>query len=151
LDLVHPPRPRPDERRAHRSASYYKERGIRPAELYEEALGKDKIVSHLLRNATAEGTIRSTKDWSFLASRLSGGNWFLCGESAGFADPILAAGLTLAHKGARDLAYTILELDKGEIEDAWLRSSIPTRTGVRLASTSVLLTFGTPKTANSAT
>jgi flavin-dependent dehydrogenase len=103
-------------------ASYYKERGLRPAELYEIALKQDKIVSYLLRNATAEGNLRSTKDWSFLASRLSGGNWFLCGEAAGFADPILAAGLTLAHKGARDVAYTILELDRGEIEAPWLKT-----------------------------
>ena len=103
-------------------ASYYKDQSLRPAELYEKALQGDKIVSHLLRNAQAEGNLKSTKDWSFLASRLAGGNWFLCGEAAGFADPILAAGLTLAHKGARDLAYTIIEIEKGEIGAKWLKA-----------------------------
>jgi hypothetical protein len=39
----------------------------------------------------------------------------------GFADPILSAGLTLTHTGARELAYTILELDRSEHDPAWLK------------------------------
>ena len=45
-----------------------------------------------------------------MADKTVGENWFLVGEAAGFADPILAAGMTLAHTGARELAYTILAL-----------------------------------------
>src|SRR5690606_1119685 len=40
---------------------------------------------------------------------------------AGFADPILSAGLTLTQTGARECAYTILELDRGELDSSWLR------------------------------
>jgi flavin-dependent dehydrogenase len=102
-------------------ASYYKESGKKPAELYAEAMRDDKVVQLLTKNATSENSLTTTKDWSFIASRLVGDNWFLAGECAGFADPILAAGMTLAHKGARDVAYTIIELERGDFEDNWLK------------------------------
>ena len=103
-------------------ASYYKESGKRPDELYYEALAKDKIVSTLTANATAEEKVRTTKDWSYVAERLTGENWFLAGECAGFADPILSAGMSLAHAGGREVAYAILAMDKGEYEHDWLRT-----------------------------
>jgi len=102
-------------------AAYYKKRGLPTRDLYKEALGGDKIVSHLLRNATSENDHRTTSDWSFMAGRMTGENWFLCGEAAGFADPILAAGLTLTHKGARDVAYTINEIEYGILNPQWLK------------------------------
>jgi len=51
-----------------------------------------------------------------------GKNWMLAGESAGFADPILAGGMMLTHTGARHAAYTILELERGKHDPAWLRT-----------------------------
>ncbi|HWD38030.1 MAG TPA: NAD(P)/FAD-dependent oxidoreductase [Fimbriimonas sp.] len=102
--------------------SYYKEQGKRPGELYDLALQSDKIVSTLTRNATVEGPVKTTNDWSFVSDRLTGDNWFLAGECAGFADPILSAGMSLAHSGARDVSYTILALDKGEYQADWLKS-----------------------------
>ncbi|RYG19152.1 NAD(P)/FAD-dependent oxidoreductase, partial [bacterium] len=101
-------------------AEYYKKRGLRPADLYNEALASEKVIQALTKNATSEGKLSTTKDWSFLADRLAGENWFLAGESAGFADPILAAGMTLAHKGAREVAYTILEIERRTYEPEWL-------------------------------
>lgn len=101
---------------------YFKEQGKRPEEIYNQALKSDRIVSTLIRNATPEEPIRTTKDWSFVSERLTGENWFLAGESAGFADPILSAGMSLSHAGARDVAYTILALDREEYEPEWLRS-----------------------------
>jgi flavin-dependent dehydrogenase len=103
-------------------ATYYKETGEKPEDLYRRAINEDPRVSHLIRNAESEGQLSTTKDWSFLADRLAGKNWFLAGESAGFADPILAAGMSLAHLGARDVAYTILALDRKDYEPEWLRS-----------------------------
>ncbi|RYG96510.1 MAG: NAD(P)/FAD-dependent oxidoreductase [Alphaproteobacteria bacterium] len=103
-------------------AQYYKETGLRPEEMYERALASDPIIQGLTKNAVSENKLSTTKDWSFLAERLSGENWFLAGESSGFADPILAAGMTLAHRGAREVAYTILELERGELDPSWLKS-----------------------------
>ena len=70
--------------------------------------------------------VEATKDWSFTASRGHGENWFLVGESLGFADPILAAGLTLAHTGARELGYTLVELlERPQAEDRdWLAQTV---------------------------
>ncbi len=102
-------------------SEYYKASGKRPEELYEEAVRADPDVSKLIAKARPVDEVRSCKDWSHLADRVVGENWILAGESAGFADPILAAGLTLAHSSARAAAYTILELDRGEHDAAWLR------------------------------
>lgn len=102
-------------------ASYYKESGLRPAELYERALAEEPRIAELTQNATREGKLASTKDWSFLAQRHYGKNWFLLGECAGFADPILSAGVTMVMVTARQLAYTIAELERGEVDGQWLR------------------------------
>ncbi len=102
-------------------ASYYKSTGKRPEELFEAAVFNDPVIAPLMKNAVSEGSLQTTKDWSFLAERLVGENWFLAGESAGFADPILAAGMSLAHAGARDAAYTILALERRDYEPEWLR------------------------------
>lgn len=102
-------------------SSYYRERGLSPEELYRAALQEQGQVAHLLRHATARGQIETTKDWSYLADRIAGENWLCAGEACGFADPILSAGMTLAHQSARDAAYTILELERGEHDAAWLR------------------------------
>jgi len=101
---------------------YYKKQGKRPEDIYSEALSSDRIVSKLIRNAIPETSVRTTKDWSFVAERLTGENWFLAGECAGFADPILSAGMSLAHSGAREVAYAILAMEAGEYESSWLRS-----------------------------
>jgi len=103
-------------------ARYYKEQGKRPEELYMEAVQSDPVVSRLISHATREDRLTTTKDWSFLADRLAGENWFLAGESAGFADPILSAGMTLAHVGARDVAYAILAMERKDYEADWLKS-----------------------------
>ncbi len=102
-------------------AEYFKSCSKSPKELYDWALAQEPLVQELTANATRDGEVRATKDWSFIAERMYGENWFLVGESAGFADPILAAGLTLTHTGARECAYTLLELDKGDHDSDWLK------------------------------
>jgi len=100
--------------------AYYKRCGKTPAELYADAVQRQPRVRALTQKATREGRVRTTNDWSFVAERLIGSNWILIGESAGFADPILAGGLTLAHDSARHAAYLILEHLRGELDRAWL-------------------------------
>jgi flavin-dependent dehydrogenase len=104
-------------------AAYLKESGKKPEEIYLEAIHTDDRVGPLLKNAKCEDAFSTTKDWSFMAERLHGENWFLAGESAGFADPILAAGLTLAHIGARHVAYTIIGIERGKLDADWLKTS----------------------------
>jgi len=102
-------------------AQYYKESGKRPEELYAQAVADAPKIRDLVRNASRENKLTTTKDWSFLSERLAGDNWFLVGESAGFADPILSAGMSLAHVGARDLAYCILSAHRGDHDVEWLK------------------------------
>lgn len=103
-------------------AEYYKKQKKPVSEIYYEALNSEPRISKLIANATSRNKIKTTKDWSFLAERTVGENWFLVGEAAGFADPILAAGMTLTHIGARELAYTILELDRKQHSPKWLKN-----------------------------
>ncbi len=109
-------------------SQYYKEQGLEPAELYDRALTEQSEIASLLDGATPTEEVRSCKNWSQLASRLVGENWFLCGEAAGFADPILAAGLTLTHGSAREVAYAILELERGNLSAKWVKNRYDTNT-----------------------
>lgn len=102
-------------------AKHYKDSGKSLETLYHEALRQEPRVRELLEGATIRGEVRSTKDWSFLAERACGENWWLVGESVGFADPILAAGMTLTQTGARELAYSLVALMQGEHEAGWLQ------------------------------
>ncbi len=101
-------------------AEYYKHSGKKPEELYNKALDDETRVKGFMTNAVSEGKTYTTKDWSFLSDRQSGENWFLVGEACGFADPILSAGLTITHAAAREVAFSILEADRGA-DPMWLR------------------------------
>ncbi|MCA9277655.1 MAG: tryptophan 7-halogenase [Phycisphaeraceae bacterium] len=103
-------------------AAYYKQSGKSPAELYNETARAHPQIEPLIRNATQRGNVESTRDWSYLAKQVAGENWFLVGEAAGFADPVLSAGMTLAHTSSREAAYTLLEIERAEIDADWLRN-----------------------------
>jgi flavin-dependent dehydrogenase len=102
---------------------HYKTCGMTPEELYLDALAQEPRVTELCRNATRQGRFATTKDWSFVSERMAGENWMLIGEAAGFADPILAGGMTLAHTSAREAAYIVLAERRGEHDPKWMRRS----------------------------
>lgn len=99
---------------------YYKESGKRPEELFLQGLAEEPLISQLIKNGTRENRLTTTNDWSYIADRLCGDNWFLIGDTCGFADPILSAGMTLAMMGARQVAYSILAMERKEHEKQWL-------------------------------
>ena len=113
-------------------ADYYKKSGKTPADLYADAIQREPILGELLQHAQSEGKLQTTRDWSFLAARSAGANWFLVGECAGFADPILSAGVTMAHTAAREAACTILELDRGKLDASWLKDEFQRRQAQRI-------------------
>lgn len=104
-------------------ADYYKDSGKTPEELYRQAIAEEPRISALIANASSEGKFSTTKDWSFVADRMAGENWYLVGEALGFADPILAAGLTLTHASARECAFSILEARQPDsaVDEPWLK------------------------------
>ncbi len=101
---------------------HYKKMKMKPEELYDHALAQEPRVQELCKNAKRDGEIRTTKDWSYVAEKMVGDNWFLAGESAGFADPILAGGMTLAHSTAREVAYIILADYNKYDQVPWLKN-----------------------------
>ncbi len=100
---------------------YFKKTGMKPADLYEKGLKDEPLLRKLMANATPEGKFTTTNDWSYIADKLYGENWFLAGDSCGFADPILSAGLTLAMTGAKQVAYTLLAIYDEEHDEQWLK------------------------------
>ncbi|MFG0284736.1 MAG: NAD(P)/FAD-dependent oxidoreductase [Phycisphaerales bacterium JB039] len=108
-------------------AEYYRQRGLGTEALYLEALEAQPQIKDLLSGATREG-VRTVKDWSHISDRLCGDNWMLIGEAAGFADPILSAGLTVHQGSAREAAFTILEIERGEIDATWLKKAYDEKT-----------------------
>ena len=103
-------------------ADYYKSSGLSTEKLYAKAVAEEPRIAELTRNAVREGRLEATKDWSFLAERHTGPNWFLVGECAGFADPILSAGVTMAQVSARQLAYTLAAIAREEHDAEWLKA-----------------------------
>ena len=104
-------------------AEHYKSLNTTPEKLYDEIVHADPRIAALVAGGTCRGRVVTTKDWSFVSERAFGENWFLVGEAVGFADPILSAGLTLTHTGARELAYTILAIDRKEHDTTWLKQN----------------------------
>ncbi len=113
-------------------AEYYKKSGKRPDELYLEAVTSEPRIAALIANAKGDGMVKATKDWSFTAKRMAGENWFLVGEAAGFADPILSAGITMTMVGAKECAYTIAELERGELDREWIKDVFQSRQANRI-------------------
>jgi hypothetical protein len=103
-------------------AGYPSKTGKSAPELYDEAIAAEPRIQKLLLNARRERETRATKDWSFVAERCSGPNWLLVGEAAGFADPILSAGLTLTHVGGWEAAIALTELDRSRLDASWVLS-----------------------------
>ena len=103
-------------------AEYFKKSGLTREEIYSKAVKEEKHISKLLENAKPENLLHSDRDWSYISERLAGENWLLAGDSSGFADPILSAGITLAMVGSRKVAYTILELERRELDSGWIKS-----------------------------
>ncbi|MHC4975605.1 MAG: NAD(P)/FAD-dependent oxidoreductase [Planctomycetota bacterium] len=102
-------------------SKYFKSTGLSKEEIYEKAIKDEKYLSGLLENATRENDVKAIKDWSFMADRMHGENWFIVGEACGFADPILAAGMLLHQGSARECAFTINEIEHAEQDEQWLR------------------------------
>ncbi len=103
-------------------AEYFKKTGLSRKEIYDKALREETHIAKLLENARCENLLQADRDWSYISERVVGENWLLAGDSSGFADPILSAGITLAMVGSRKVAYTIMELERGEHDAQWLRA-----------------------------
>jgi flavin-dependent dehydrogenase len=108
------------------SADYYKKSGLSAEELYLLAISQEPRIRALVENAERDNALQATKDWSFVSDRLYGENWFLAGDACGFADPILAAGMSLAHLSGQRVAYSLLEILRGDSDEGWIKDQYQT-------------------------
>ncbi len=70
-----------------------------------------------IRFAGSTVDLHTIKDYCYSVSKLYGPGWALCGDAAGFVDPILSIGCYLAHSGGSRLAYTLNTLLAGDAAD----------------------------------
>jgi halogenation protein CepH len=61
-------------------------------------------------------TIRHARDWSYTVSRVAGDGWILCGDAAGFVDPILSGGVEFAVRGACNAAVAADKILSGLVD-----------------------------------
>jgi clorobiocin biosynthesis protein Clo-hal len=86
----------------------------RAEKLYrEEVLNCPEIAgllegAHLVRLAHDQRQdVCAIQDWSYNSKRMAGPGWALCGDAAGFVDPILSSGVMLAHELGQKAAYAL--------------------------------------------
>jgi clorobiocin biosynthesis protein Clo-hal len=72
-------------------------------------------IQHSRRIPAPDGSpLYFARDWSYACSQLSGPNWLVVGDAAGFVDPILSGGVDFAIRGGVQAAYAILN---GRLKD----------------------------------
>ena len=109
------------------AADQVKREGIKDLRaMYLEELGRCRELQSLLRGARLipdfDGSGKdffTHSDWSYLNVSAAGPGWLAAGDAAVFVDPILSAGVMLAHVGGHRAAYTVLS--------HWAESAPPMR------------------------
>lgn len=83
--------------------------GLEPEALLEKTIAGTPFVAERMKDASRVSQIYARKDFSFRMSRLSGSNFVLVGDAAGFLDPIFSTGVFLAMKSADMASGAVLE------------------------------------------
>jgi flavin-dependent dehydrogenase len=92
-----------------------KQRPGGPEKLYREELAACPEVQGLLDKAylvriapDQRQDVVAIQDWSYTSDQMWGPGWAMAGDAAGFVDPVLSAGVMLAHELAQKAAYTLV-------------------------------------------
>jgi len=85
-----------------------------PEALYLDELRDNPEMQELLNRASLvrisndqPRDVMTIQDWSYTSRRMAGPGWAMCGDAAGFVDPILSSGAMLAQELGQKAAYTI--------------------------------------------
>jgi len=99
-----------------------------PEQLYFEELRGCPEIAGLLDEARLvrispdqRRDVCAIQDWSYQSRRIAGAGWALCGDAAGFVDPILSSGVMLAHELGQKAAYTINSAFRAPSDEAAAR------------------------------
>lgn len=78
-------------------------------EMFREEVNRSPLMKRLMSNARATAdTFHIEADYSYINSRMAGGNYLMVGDAAGFLDPVFSSGVYLALRSAGIAAETLL-------------------------------------------
>lgn len=101
-----------------------------PEDLYLSEIRACREIAMILDGATMtrlsadqKRDVVTVRDWSYESRRIAGNGWAMCGDAAGFVDPILSSGVMIAHELGQKAAYVINSafraMDDAEIGRCW--------------------------------
>lgn len=91
--------------------------GLEPEALLERTIAGAPFIAERMKDAARVSQIYARKDFSFRMRRLTGSNFALIGDAAGFLDPIFSTGVFLAMKSADMASGAVVErLRSGSME-----------------------------------
>lgn len=102
----------------------------KPEELYLSEIRACPEIAMILDGATMnrlsadqKRDVVAIRDWSYESRQMTGDGWAMCGDAAGFVDPILSSGVMIAHELGQKAAYVINSafraIDDAEIRRCW--------------------------------
>jgi flavin-dependent dehydrogenase len=77
-------------------ADVFKSRGTDLASFFDTLIASSPEMADRLKNATLQGGVTATGNYSYFATRASGERFLLAGDSAAFIDPVFSTGVYLA-------------------------------------------------------
>lgn len=87
--------------------------GLTPEEMLERTIHSTPYVARRLASAKRRGVVRARKDFSYSVDQLTGSNFAMIGDAAGFIDPIFSTGVFMAMKSAEIVADGLSERLRG--------------------------------------
>jgi flavin-dependent dehydrogenase len=101
-----------------------------PEDLYLSEIRACREIAMILHGATMtrlsadqKRDVVTVRDWSYESRQIAGNGWAMCGDAAGFVDPILSSGVMIAHELGQKAAYVINSafraMDDAEIRRCW--------------------------------
>lgn len=83
--------------------------GLSPEQLLEQTIAATAVVRKRMTGAQRVSEIYSRKDFSYAMKRVTGENFAMIGDAAGFLDPIFSTGVFMAMKSADIVASAVEE------------------------------------------
>ena len=101
--------------------------GVDLEALWGRELARCPAMQRRLIEAVREGPLRSTRDFSYKATKAAGDGWVLVGDAVGFIDPVYSSGVYLALKSGEMAADAVVNgLAAGDVSGerlgAWKES-----------------------------
>lgn len=101
-----------------------------PEDLYLSEIRACREIAMILDGATMtrlsadqKRDVAAIRDWSYESRQMTGEGWTMCGDAAGFVDPILSSGVMIAHELGQKAAYVINSafraMDDTDIRRCW--------------------------------